>query len=768
MSDYALIGKSVRNVDAYKKVTGGSIYTDDLKLPGMLHGKILRSKYPHARILNIDVSKAKRLAGVKAVITGKDIPPYLYGVTVKDKPVFAIDRVRYMGDEVAGVVAVDRDTAEDAIDLIEVEYEELPSVFDPVEAMKEGTPLIHEKLREYECVPIIRPIPNTNICGYFKLRRGNMEAGFKQADTIFEDEFKAQPVSNACLEPIACIADVDSQGNVTVWSSNQSPYVLRDHIAGTLKIPASRVRVIVPFVGGGFGVKYFIKGELACVMMSQFVGKPVKLVYTREELFTAATLRQPLLFRIKTGVKKDGAIVARQCTLIWNTGAYSGLGPQISRNAAMTASGPYHIPNVWVDSYTVYTNNTMAGAFRGLGVPQVAWAVESHTDILAEQLKMDPLEFRLKNAVEEGSILPTGQVAQAVGLKECLLILEEKGYSSKKEAKEKYTGVGVACGIKSTGTPTSSCAFIKLNPDASADVIGSSVDMGQGCNTVLSQIASEELGIPVEKINISMPDTFVTPFDQATVGSRTTFHMGNAIKMAAQDVKRELFNIASGLLGVGVSELELREGKVWVKGSSEKFIPLEKLPMGGRYVTRIGYPVIGKGFFSAAREGTVLDLETGQGSASSIFWMYGAALVEIEINPETGEVKIKNIVEAHNVGKAINPALLEGQFEGGVVMGIGAALYEDVIWEKGRTLNPNLTDYKLPAFTNIPPIESVFVEVPHPEAPYGNIGIGEAVTICTPPAIANALYRAVGVRIKDLPITAEKVLKALKEKGGKE
>jgi carbon-monoxide dehydrogenase large subunit len=389
-------------------------------------------------------------------------------------------------------------------------------------------------------------------------------------------------------------------------------------------------------------------------------------------------------------------------------------------------------------------------------------------DILAERLKLDSLEFRMKNVVEEGSILATGQIAQAVGLKDCLVHLKKRYSEREKKRDGVLAGVGIACSLKSTATPTSSCAFIKLNPDASAEVLVSSVDMGQGCNTILSQIVSEELGIPVEKISVSMPDTSVTPFDQATVGSRTTFHVGNAVKMAAEDVKRELFNIASDLLEIEVEDLELREGKIGVKGTPEKSIPLEKIPMGGRYMTRIGHPVTGKGFFSAARKGAVLDPETGQGAASSIFWMYGAALVEIEINLETGVIGIEHVLEAHNVGKAVNPALLEGQYQGGVLMGIGSALYEEVIRDRGRTLNPNFTDYKLPAFTTVPTIDSVFVEVPHPEAPYGSIGIGEAVAICTPPAIGNAIYNAIGIRIKELPITPEKILSALKARGESE
>jgi len=517
MGTYSVIGKPLPDIDIIKKAMGSAIYADDIKLPGMLYGKILRSKYPHAGILNIDVSKAKRLPGVKAVITGKDIPPTHWGIVIKDNHAFAVDKVRYVGDEVAGVVAVDADTAEEAGELIEVEYEELPAVFDPVEAMKEDAPLLHEGLEQYEHISLARPVPNTNISSKFKLRRGDVDEGFRQADCIFEDEFKIPAIHTAPLETHACLAQVDALGNITIWSSTQSPYEIRDTIASYLGIPFNKVRVIVPFLGGGFGGKFYIKGELACVIMSQFVGKPVKLVFTREEVFTAGGIRHPLIIKIKTGVNKDGTIVARHCVEIWDSGAYADAGPRIMWRAMQTAGGPYNIPNIWVDSYNVYTNNSVASSYRGFGANQPTWAIESHMDIIAEKLNLDPLEFRLKNALEEGSICPTGQVAHAVGLKECLRTLEDKGNWSKlKQEKKKYTGAGVACFHKSTRTPTSGSAFVKVNQDGSVDLMVSLVDMGQGTGTVLAQIVAEELTIPLEKVSISMPDTQTTPYYTAT------------------------------------------------------------------------------------------------------------------------------------------------------------------------------------------------------------------------------------------------------------
>lgn len=765
--EYSCVGKPFKNVDAWKKVIGAAQYTGDIKLPEMLYGRILRSKYPHARILNVDTSRAKKLIGVKAVVTGKDVPQCLFGTVIKDKPAFAFEKVRYLGDEVAGVVAVDQDTAEEALDLIDVEYEELPAIFDPLEAMKPDAILIHEKINDYECVPIVFIEKDTNIHGRFKLRKGDVDRAFKEADLVVEDTLKLQPIHHCQIEPHSVVAHYDQLGDITIWASSQSPYTTRDSIAAGLGIPSHKVRVIVPYIGGGFGGKYFLKAEAPCVMLSYMVRKPVRIVLTREEVFSASSVRQPLIATLKTGVKKDGTIIARESKLVWNSGAYCDIGPIIARNAALSSAGPYNVPNVRVDSYTVYTNNPISGSFRGLGMMQVTFAVESHMDVVAERLGMDPVEFRLKNIVTEGSLSATGQVLHSVGVKECLeKAAKEGGWGQKK--KGKYTGMGVACVHKNTATPTSSTAFVKVNHDATAELITSAVDLGQGSNTILSQIVAEELGLTPDRISISPPDTKVTPFDQATISSRLTFHMGNAVKRAAEDARREILGIASELLNVNPEDLGLKDGRVFVKKSPEKGIPLQKLPMGSRYAKEVGHPVIGKGYYCTAREGAVLDPETGQGANASVFWMYGAQLAEVEIDPETGEVKVKRVVAAHDVGKVINPLLLEGQFQGSMLMGLGAALMEELVWENGKTLNPSFVDYKIPNAVGLPEMVSIFVEAPHREGPYGAKGIGEPLTACAPAAIANAVYNAIGVRIKELPITREKILWALKEKSSVE
>ena len=769
MSAYSIIGKPVIDIDITRKATGAAIYTDDLKLPGMLFGKILRSKYPHARILSIDTTKARQLPGVKAVVSGRDVPPRRYGVLIKDKLTFAVDRVRYLGDEVAAVAAVDIETAQEACDLIRVDYEELPAVFDPIAAMKEDAPLIHEQLADYEKVPIARPVLDTNISSKYRMVRGDVEEGFKQADHVFEDEFKIASVHTSPLENMSCIAQVDALDNVTVWSGTQSPYEVRETIADCLGIPLNHVRIIVPFLGGGFGGKFFVKGELACVFLAKAAAKPVKLVFSREEVFDSGGVRHPLIINIKTGVNSDGQIISRLCTETWDTGAYADAGPRVMMRAMQSGGGPYTIPNIQVDACDVYTNNPVAVAYRGFGANQPTWAIECHMDIIAHKLDLDPLEFRLKNAVEEGSICPTGQIAHAVGLKDCLHTLENKGnWSQLKQSKMPLKGVGISCFNKATNTPTSGSAFVKLNQDGSADIIVSLVDMGQGTGTVLAQIVSEVLTIPLDKIRVSMPDTETTPYYTGTTGSRAAFVLGNAVKMAADAVRKELLNLVSQLWETDPVKLEIKNGSVSVKGQPEKAAPFSALPIGGgKFVSGIGYPLIGAGFYSSGDKATVPNMETMQSKRSSLFWMYGAHLAEVEVDPETGKVKVDRILAAHNVGKALNPLLLTGQCHGGFSMSLGEALSEHFIRDQGKTLNNGFRDYKLPTFSDTPQkMEQVFIEVPHQDAAYGNIGFGEASMLGISAAIANAIYNATGVRVREMPITSEKLALAIKKKRG--
>ena len=760
------IGQSPVRLDAREKVTGRTLYAVDLKMAGMLYAKVLRSPHPHARILHIDATKARSLPGVVAVVTGKDFPGSL-GATVQDQSFLAGDKVRFVGDAVAAVAAVDLDTAEEALSLIHVEYELLPALFDPLEAMKSREVLIHENLSQYAVAPGIFPVPGTNICNHFKLRKGDPERGFKESDLVLEDTYRSHMVQHAHLETHAAIAQVDSSGKILIWSNTQTPYFNRKALAKSLNLPLNQVRVMVTTLGGGFGGKSYLKAEPICVALAlKSKGRPVKLVFTREEEFGVAPVRHPTIIRCKTGMKKDGTWLAQETELIFDTGAYADIGPRVCRNAGFSAAGPYQVPNVRIDSYCVYTNHPIGGAFRGFGIPQVSWAIESHLDVMAEKLGLDPVEVRLKNAVEEGSLSVTGQVLHSVGLKETLRQAAEKiGW---RKASGPYRGKGIACMHKSTVTPSSSAAFVKLNEDASVTLLCSAVEMGQGSSTILAQIASEELGIPVEKISVVRPDTDVTPYDMASVSSRSTFFVGNAVRRAAADAREQLLQIAAEILEANPQDLVIEGGKVMVRGVPEKAIPIAELPLGEAFYVGAkgrgrGRPVLGRGSFTV-EDATPLDRETGQGKNPSAFWMYATQAAEVEVDPRSGRVKVLRISSAHDVGKSIHPVAIEGQIQGALVMGVGTALFEEMELEKGRVKNPSFAEYKLPSALDAPEMIPIIVEELHAQGPYGAKGLGEPALAPTAAAIANAIYAAVGVRVKDLPITPEKILEGLRKK----
>jgi 4-hydroxybenzoyl-CoA reductase alpha subunit len=763
MESSGIIGSSVPRIDAVEKVTGRAIYGPDLKLPGMLHGKVLRSPLPHARILHVDTSRAERLPGVKAVATGKDLN-VRYGLVIQDQFPYCFDKVRYIGDPVAGVAAVDPDTAREALELIKVDYEELPPVFDPRQAMEPGTPLVHEDLGRYWYVPIFFPTPGTNICNHFKIRKGDVEEGFRRADFITENTFATPMVQHCHLEPHVTTAKFEPSGQVTIWSSTQHPYSVRRESARVLGLPINRVRVIVTSLGGGFGGKVLLKLEPMCLALAMKVKdfRPVRILLTREEEFYASVVRHPTQTSIKAGVRKDGTLVALQTKMVFDTGAYADAGPVVARSSGMAITGPYRVPHVWSDSYCVYTNKPIAGAFRGFGVPQLMWAMDSTMDMLAEGIGMDPVELRLKNALEEGDISATGQVLHSVGIKECIRKAAEAIEWGKKP--RKYRGKGIGTLYKMTQTPSSSSAFVKMSEDGSVEVLCSTVDMGQGSNTVFAQIAAEELGVEVKNVRVVSPDTDVTPFDHGTASSRSTFHAGNAVKLAAAEAKKQLFEVAADQLEVRPEDLESRGGFIYVKGSKGPGTPISAIRMGITYGK--GHPIMGSGTFSVP-DATPLDQETGQGVYPSIFWLYGAQGVEVEVDPDTGKVEVLKVAAAHDLGRVINPLNCEQQVEGAVVTGVGIALLEEMVLQNGTPVNRNFRDYRIPTSLDSPPVTSIFVEATHKDGPFGAKGVGEPALAPTAPAIGNAIYDAIGVRVKDLPITPEKILKALMEKGEK-
>lgn len=754
MAEYSVVGKSFPGPDSLDKVTGRSLYGVDVKLPGMLYGKILRSPYPHARIIKTDTDKARALSGVKAVLTAKEFAGGRYGVGIKDQTLFPQDRVRFAGDAVAAVAAVDEERAEEALSLISVEYQELPSVFDPEEAIKKSAPLVHEGLPSYWHLPHVNPIPGTNICNYFKLRKGDVAQGFRNSDLVLENTFKSQMVHHAYTEPHACLARFDPSGKVTVWTNTQAPYRVRQNLADALQIPLGSVRIIATKVGGGFGGKIPAELEPYAAALSMATGRPVKLVMTRAEEFIASTVRHPAVIKIKTGLKADGTFLACEIEVLWDTGAYSKHGPFVSRYAGYSASGPYKIPNVNIDSYCLYTNNVTAGAFRGFGLAQTGWALESQMDLVAKELGMDPLEFRLKNVLQEGDVSATGEVMHSVGAKECL----EK--AARSLGWTQNSGQGLALIYKFTAPFSSSCAYVKVNEDGSMGLMTSAMDVGQGSNTILAQIAAEELGVEPDQVALASPDTETTPYDYGTLSSRITFHTGNAVRMAAADAKEQLLRLAAEKLEASPSDLTIKKGRVHVRGSPERAISLAELAALS-HTFKHG-PVLGRGSFFSD-DVILLDPETGQSAKPTEYWKYSAQAAQVEVDRETGEVHLLRLTASVDAGRAINPRNVQGQIEGAAVMGVGAALLEEMALDKGRVINPSFMDYNLPTALDAPKMEPIIVEVPHKDGPFGAKGVGEGGTPPTAPAVANAIANAVAVRIKELPITSEKVWKALKE-----
>jgi carbon-monoxide dehydrogenase large subunit len=757
------VGKRVPRIEGLEKVTGRAVYSVDVELPGMLHGAVLRSPLPHARIVGIDLSEARKARGVRVVVTGKDFP-WLFGGMVRDQPFLAIDRVRHVGEPVAAVAATTEAEAQEAVEKIKVQYEELPAVFDPREGLAEGAPLLHEKLGEYVINGPYKTVPGTNICTLRAYSQGNVGTGFAESDEIFEDEFYIHAVAHTPMETHAAVAQyIPAEKNYLIWSSTDRPFRLAKELADALGITINQVRFISTYSGSGFGGKGSMVAEAIAVPLARFSkGKPVKVVYSREEELTASQTRHAAYLKLKTGTKKDGTFTARQAEIIWDNGAYASKGPDVAHRGGLTIFGPYRIPNLELLSRLVYTNNEPAGAYRGFGTTQVTWACEVQMDRIAEKLRMDPLEIRLKNAYREGDAYINGQVLHAVGLKETLERASREigwGTPKPKPVGTRFRGKGLASMIKGTATPTESSCFIKVNPDGTLTLLSSSVEIGAGQKTVLAQIAAETIGVPLDSISIPNPDTSITPFDTGVSSSRTTYHMGNAIRIAGQEIRRKILEVAGEILETDPSRLSLSQGWILEENGGER-LPLKELfskKFGGR-----GGGLVAEGRFSPA--GSSLLAAGGREAMSSIFWMFATHAAEVEVDRSTGVVKVLKIAAAHDVGTAINPVGCEQQIEGAAIMGLSNTLWEEFKMERGRILNDTLADYKVATIKDLPEIVPIIVETYHPEGPFGAKGIGEPAAACTAPAIANAIFDSVGVWIKDLPITPEKVLAALRQK----
>jgi len=754
-------------LDADLRVRGRVPYAMDVHLDGMLHAKLLRSPYAHARVISVDAGRARALPGVRAVLTGADLAarddiyPW-YGPIFRDQAVLAIDKVRFVGDPVAAVAADDADIAQAALELIDVEYEELAAVFDAQAALAAGAPIVHDeprRLGQTFADIIVSAEADTNICNHFKLRKGDIERGFAEADHVFEDEFTSPPVQHVPMETHNCVAWLEG-GIVNVTTATQMPFAVRASLAEIFRISQARVRITTPTLGGGYGAKTYTKVEPIAALLAQASGRPVRIHLTREEEFVTIT-KHGVKIRMKTGVTNDGRIVARQSTCWFNTGAYADIGPRLIKNGGYATGGPHHIPNIWVDSYAVYTNLAPAGAFRGYGVSQAAWAYETQMDMIAARLGWDALEFRMTNLLEDGQAVMTGEAMFDAHFKELLgTAAEQIGWAAAEAPQRsgsKVRAKGLACIIKGTVTPSTSTAGAKLNEDGSLQILSSAVEMGQGAETALTVLAAEELGLRLDEVSISRPDTDVTPYDQGTSSSRNSYSMGTAVRMAVGDIRSQLLDLAAAQLEVSPDDLEVVGGRIQPKGVPDRSVGYGDLVRASRSGNLLATSVY------ASKGG--LDPETGQG-IGSVHWHQAAAAVEVEVDLETGKVDLLRYHAGVYAGRIINPVQAELQTEGNIAFGLGQALFEEMVFDGGQLQNGNLGDYMIASMEDMPREISLGI-LEHLEA--NDIhGIGETSLPPAMPAIGNAVFRATGVRITDLPITPEKVLRGLRARAAQE
>jgi 4-hydroxybenzoyl-CoA reductase subunit alpha len=765
MSDYSVLGKRLPRVDGPVKTAGTARFTDDLALPGMLHGKILRSPHAHARIIAIDTSEAERLPGVRSVIVGTDFGDYRFGLKPDTRDEFPLARgkVRYLGEEVAAVAAVDEDTALAALELIQVDYEVLPSVTDPESALRDGAPLIHED----------KP---GNISVHMKTSFGDVDKAFLEADYIREDRFYSQSVLHGFLEPNSALAIWEAPNRITIWASKQSPYFLYRNLSNCFNVPLSNVRLIQPYIGGGFGGKnggYPV--DFCAVMLSKKTGRPVKITLTMEEVLSSHRRRHPMIVWIKTGVKKDGTILAHDVRLIADGGAATGIGPTTIANAFYFLNLPYIVPNVRYDARRVYTNRPISVAQRGNGIQQIRFAADVQLDMIAEELGLDPVHIREKNGVYKGYRTASGMNIHSCGLHETLIEAANAAEwnSSFQPWPEKANkplgriakGVGIACnsfqsGARLTGHNCCS-AVIKVHEDGTVSLLTGSTDSGQGSETVLAMIVAEVLGTRLEDVFVPQTDSTVTPVDPGSFGSRVSSTAGNAVLIAANDAKQQLIKLAAELLKAEPDSIEFRDRKVFVREAPER-------SMRFRDLTRqlvswgSGTSIIGQG--SWGQNTAPMNFETGEGDASGAY-SFGTQAAWVEVDTETGKVTVPRMIVAHDLGFALNPLAVEGQHEGSIAGGVGHTIYEHCIEDKGQNLTPNLTAYGLPTVYDLPEeMISLSIETIDPVGAFGAKESGEGTQVSTIPAIVNAIHNAIGVWMTDLPVTSEKVLKALKEK----
>jgi CO/xanthine dehydrogenase Mo-binding subunit/aerobic-type carbon monoxide dehydrogenase small subunit (CoxS/CutS family) len=782
---YSVVGKPVPRIDTNVKITGEALFTVDIALPRMLHGKILRSPYPHARIVRIDTRRAENLPGVKAVITGKDTGETRFSFIdtpryPADQSPLAIDRVRFIGEEVAAVAAVTEDIATESLSLIEVEYKELPAVFDPEEAVKDGAPRIHDKItpntttawEDFGVMREARPYDAVNnISNQTMITVGDIEQGFKESDYIREDRFEVPSTAHVALEPHVTVASFDSSGKLDMWLSHMGYEHKRFWLAKTLGLPVSKVRVHKTYVGGAFGGKIsMFSYEFLAAYLSRKVGQPVKIVLSRNEVLSTCYTSHRFIVDLKTGVKKDSTIMAQHVKIIDDVGAYRNSSPTALYLSHVYRHAIYNIPNVKHEGIGVYTNKLPTGPKRGHGSPQISFATESQMDIIAGELNIDPVEFRLKNLRRKGDVLPNGDILESYGLPEAIQQAVRSGDWRTKQGNEPDSGMGMGVSSIFSGAhnyPFGSAAVIKMNPDGKFTVFTGQTEFGQGADTAMAQIAAEELGLTVPDIIVVSGDSELCPYDIGNWLSAGIYVSGQAVRKAAEDTRQQLFAFAAEVLNSRVDELAAGRGLVYVKEQPDIAVSFVDLYKYGVQL-KGGDPVIGKGYTKVVKDvafwgsnfkGTAA-LSKGGGRFTDAY-SFAVATAQVKVDRTTGRVTVQDITIACDCGTDINPLNVEIQLESQAVMAVGDALFEEVVFREGKVVNPDLSDYKIPAAPDVPKLTAISVQDYDAKGPFGAKEVGEVARAAVIAALANAISKASGARIYSLPATPEKILEAL-------
>ena len=751
------VGQDVPMVDSKEKATGKAVYFTDLKLPKMLYGAILRSPYAHARILNVDSAKAASMSGVKAVISANDVPSVKYGPQMPDRNILAVNKVRFIGEEIAAVAATSPEVAQEALTQIKVEYRPLPAYFDPEESAMSDGPWIHEDKPH-------------NIAHTSQIVRGSIREGFAQSDVVVEETFHTQAVHCLYLESQMCLADLDERGNLILYLPVQTPFTWRNKVANVLGMPLSRVRVVQTHMGGAFGGKLDTSLHLIAAVLALKANRPVRLINSKEEDLTASFHRVPAKIWIRVGAKRDGTLISKQVRIIGDNGAYNSLAPKIvCTNMATRSDCLYRYHHTGTESTLIYTNKVPTSAFRGYGNPQITFAQESIIDMVAKEIEMDPVEFRLKNIIQKGDITIHGWQIRSSALDACLREGARKiGWRRSRPVKKKMRGMGTACMIHVSGNRGAmewdgSETIIRFHDDGTAVVLSGEAELGQGARTVLAQITAEEIGMKIEDVKVRQVDTDVSPFALGPYSSKTTVLAGNATRLAAQKMRSMIVEKTSKMLDADPSAVRINGGQVWVDGNEEEKMPLREV-FHWAHIQEDRETLVAHGVYDPGKV-RISPQNNYYGDISATYPL-AAHFAHVEVDPDTGEVTVLNYVAAHDIGRVINPLGARGQVIGGVVQGLGYSLMEEIKYDGGRVCNADLADYLIPTAKDIPPIHVLFMESDDPVGPYGAKGIGEPSLIPVAAAVANAIYDATGIRFTEIPITAERLYLALKERQG--